>query len=181
MLPIKLLSIFISHIFCEKMANVKPKVLIFDLDYTLWPFWVDTHVNPPFRKTSNGTVVDSFGTTIKHYPEVPEVLDGLHKQGYLLAVASRTGEIEGARQLIDLFGWKHLFSHEEIYPGSKTKHVANIKNAFGVEYRDMIFFDDEGRNIRDVGELGVLSIMVRNGVTKAVVEDALSQYSKRKG
>jgi len=19
-------------------------------DYTLWPFWVDTHVNPPFRK-----------------------------------------------------------------------------------------------------------------------------------
>jgi hypothetical protein len=45
----------------------------------------------------------------------------------------------------------------------------------------MIFFDDEGRNIRDVGELGVLSIMVRNGVTKAVVEDALSQYSKRKG
>lgn len=41
----------------------------------------------------------------------------------------------------------------------------------------MIFFDDEDRNIRDVSKLGVLSILVRNGVTKKVVNDALSKYS----
>lgn len=36
-----------------------PKMLIFDLDYTLWPFWVDTHVTPPLKaKDGNTKAVD---------------------------------------------------------------------------------------------------------------------------
>lgn len=49
-----------------------------------------------------------------------------------------------------------------------------------MEFKDIIFFDDEGRNIRDVSELGVLSIMVKNGITKELVKDGLKMFAKRK-
>ncbi|KAF2351849.1 HAD-superfamily phosphatase subfamily IIIC [Trinorchestia longiramus] len=104
------------------MASAKPKLIVFDLDYTLWPYWCDTHIDAPFTRSSKGTVVDNSGRTVKHYPEVPEVLADLHSQGYELGVASRTSEIPGANQLIKLFGWDKYFSYKEIYPGCKITH-----------------------------------------------------------
>lgn len=71
---------------------------------------------------SNGNIVDSFGKTIKCYPEVPQVLETLIKEGYQLGVASRTGEIDGAKQLLKLFDWDRHFRYKEIYPGSKVTH-----------------------------------------------------------
>ena len=32
-----------------------PRILAFDLDYTLWPFWVDTHVSPPLKAKDGGS------------------------------------------------------------------------------------------------------------------------------
>ena len=29
-----------------------PQIVVFDLDFTLWPFWVDTHLQPPFRRVA---------------------------------------------------------------------------------------------------------------------------------
>ena len=31
-----------------------PKIIVFDLDFTLWPFWVDTHVTPPLKAKGGG-------------------------------------------------------------------------------------------------------------------------------
>ena len=38
-----------------------PKLIVFDLDYTLWPFWIDTHVTPPLKaKDGNSKAVDRY-------------------------------------------------------------------------------------------------------------------------
>jgi len=42
----------------------------------------------------------------------------------------------------------------------------------------MIFFDDETRNIVEVGKLGVHAVLVRDGVSRNVVEDALRSFGK---
>lgn len=155
----------------------KPKLIVFDLDYTLWPFHVDTNVIRPFKKKGN-KVVDSCGQTVKYFEDVPEILNQLHNEGYELGVASRTGEIQGAKQLLDLFEWNKYFKYKEIYPGCKVTHFSKIQKASGIDYKDMIFFDDEHRNIVDVGKLGVTCIYVRNGLTHSVLQDALKVFMK---
>ncbi|KAL0101430.1 hypothetical protein PUN28_018929 [Cardiocondyla obscurior] len=157
----------------------KPKILVFDLDYTLWPFWVDTHVDPPFKKGLQNKVVDAHGRTVHYYSHVPEVLKQLSEEGYELGVASRTTEIKGAKQLLDVLGWKKYFNYIEIFPGCKVAHFSNIQKSSNVDYKDMIFFDDESRNIVDVGKLGVHAVLVQDGVNRRVVEDALGSFGRQ--
>ncbi|KAG8193762.1 hypothetical protein JTE90_005058 [Oedothorax gibbosus] len=151
------------------------KLIVFDLDYTLWPFWVDTHVRGPF-KIRNDQVVDGSGQKIKFYPEVPAILESLKSKGYILGIASRTEWPEGARKLLLLFGWSEYFTHQEIYPGRKTTNFKKIKDASGVQYSDMLFFDDEVRNITDLTAIGVKSILVRDGVNMKMVEEAIKSF-----
>ena len=87
------------------MSNLNESniALIFDLDYTIWPFWVDTHISPPFSKESNNLIIDSKNYKIQLYKDVKEIFDKLKKRGYILCSISRTWEPEYAKQLIKMF------------------------------------------------------------------------------
>lgn len=75
-----------------------------------------------FIFSQNGDIVDTFNAKIKCYPQAPQVLQKLHMEGYILGVASRTSEIDGANQLLKLFDWDKYFTYKEIYPGCKITH-----------------------------------------------------------
>ncbi len=64
--------------------------------------------------------------------------------------------------------------------GSKTKHFSLLQKQTGLKYQDMLFFDDEARN-KNVEELGVVMYLVRDGVTRDVVDRGVKEWRRRHG
>ncbi|XP_072479567.1 magnesium-dependent phosphatase 1 isoform X3 [Notamacropus eugenii] len=155
-----------------------PQLVVFDLDYTLWPFWVDTHVEPPFHRSGDGSVRDSGEKAVRLYREVPDVLERLRGLGVTMAAASRTGEIQGANQLLELFDLTKYFAYKEIYPGCKVTHFERLQQKSGIPYSEMIFFDDEKRNIIDVSKLGVTCIHVQSEMNLHTLTKGLETFAK---
>ncbi|XP_072528239.1 magnesium-dependent phosphatase 1-like isoform X1 [Salminus brasiliensis] len=123
------------------MSN--PKLVVFDLDYTLWAFWVQG-VDPPFHKDKS------------------------------------TGDTAGANQLLSLYNLDQYISFKQIYPGSKVTHFKRLQADSGVPFTDMMFFDDEQRNITDVSSLGVHCVLVHHGVATKLVNEELQHFLKKR-
>jgi magnesium-dependent phosphatase 1 len=166
-----------------------PSLIVFDLDYTLWPFWVDTHVSTPLSvaNASSTAVKDRFGEHFAFYKDVPSIVQHLKKLNILVGIASRTSAPEIARQMLSLLkvypdGGKaeRFFDHWQIFPGDKRTHFRSLKKSTGIEFEEMLFFDDESRN-KNVEELGVVMKLVRDGVTRDEVDKGIREWRKRTG
>ncbi|MDX1284836.1 MAG: magnesium-dependent phosphatase-1 [Draconibacterium sp.] len=147
------------------------KVFVFDLDFTLWDAggtWCDA-TNPPYN-WENGLLLDSCGAHIKLYDDVIQILEELKEHGKKIVAASRTYQPDWAQDLLRLFDIDKYFDLKEIYPSSKIQHFNRIQNHFMIPFNEMVFFDDEYRNIEDVSGLGVESVIVRNGIQKNMVQ-----------
>ncbi|KFA64887.1 hypothetical protein S40285_02880 [Stachybotrys chlorohalonatus IBT 40285] len=171
-----------------------PKIIVFDLDYTLWPFWVDTHVLPPLKPNAAHTAAqDRRGEHFAFYADVPAILLALPRLGVRTGVASRTSAPPLARDLLKML---HLADPDaggkprkaldvfdaglEIYPGSKTKHFETLHKRTGVPYEDMLFFDDESRN-KNTEALGVTMWLVPDGVSWGEIERGVAEWRRRRG
>ncbi|KAG9312469.1 magnesium-dependent phosphatase-1 [Chiua virens] len=176
-----------------------PKLIAFDLDYTLWDFWIDTHIEPPLKLDAlTGVVYDSAvePEKVEFYKDVPDILRGLkNKPEVTVAAASRTAATKLARKALELIkipasppGGKDItnvfdgqraveslpansfFDHLEIYPGSKIAHFKHLHK---------LFFDDELRNKEVEKQLGVTFILVRDGVNWDSFQKGLREWRKR--
>ncbi len=103
-----------------------------------------------------------------------------------VAACSSTRYGEWARPLLKLFEaapgvtMHKLMAYKEIYPGNKRRHFAKLKADSKVEYEDMIFFDDQTYNTREVSKLGVLCVHVPNGLTAAHWKVGIETFTKLK-
>ncbi|GAA5965426.1 hypothetical protein JCM3765_002375 [Sporobolomyces pararoseus] len=181
-----------------------PQMVVFDLDYTLWDLWVDTHVTPPLKRKGKedvNQIYDKYGQQMCFYPEVPGILMDLHKSKIHIAAASRTHAPKAARQALtellipgsidsddllraakakkeqELVSSINLFDSMEIYPGSKISHFQELHKKTGIPYSEMVFFDDESRN-REVTKLGVTFVLVSSGVNRRLFESGLESWRK---
>ena len=179
-------------------AGPMPALAVFDLDYTLWPLWVDTHVDTPLRRSppdAINRVTDPSGYVLSFYPHVPTILLWLKERGIKVAAASRTCAPNAAKQalrgltLVDTRAGNEgkqvaaitLFDQLEIYPGSKITHMRKIAAGMGHEFEEFIFFDDEHRNAEVERQLGVLFVDVPDGVTLESFKRGISAWRRRQG
>ena len=161
-------------------AGPLPGLIVFDLDYTLWQAYADCTSGPPYRLFSADVAQDRHGAPIALYPGARAILGALHSRACRLAVASRSETAGWAHTLVDLMLGKELFrGGVEIFPSSKVEHFRRLRRATGVGFDSMVFLDDEERNVREVGRLGVVCERVDNGVTVEAIGSALTRYRAR--
>jgi len=174
-----------------------PRVLIFDLDYTLWPFWIDTHCSPPLKALPGGRAAkDRHGESFGFYADVPGILIACREKGVKVAAASRTHAPDLANSLLRMLrvppgkedtgaeGGKlarEFFDNLQIYPGNKVQHMTKIQKGLNAEYKDMLFFDDEERNRNVEREKGVCFQLVRDGVTREVIDKGVRRWREARG
>jgi magnesium-dependent phosphatase 1 len=169
-----------------KGLKKKPNVIVFDLDYTLWPYYVDCHVEPPIRKLNEREVVDSVGFKMNGFKDINKILKTLKEHclndNQYLAVASRSTTPKLAMEAIEALGWTEYFSSVQIYPKSKTIHMSKIKEDLKFEsYDQVLFFDDEHTNIKETSKMGVCAILIacETGVDMNTLLNGLNKFNSK--
>ncbi|CAB4486331.1 hypothetical protein RhiirA5_350005 [Rhizophagus irregularis] len=190
--------------------NHLPSLFVFDIDYTLWPLWIDACPGPPFEADPSKPyrVKDKYGNVIRLYPDVPKILRTVKNcpQTYI-AVASRTQEPEWARKVLSIMPFPEnedeesiklsvtngssskvinyntladVIDYSEIYPSSKVNHFSSLHAITGIPYDEMIFFDDEMRNKEVNYKLGVHFVYVPDGMTYELFLSAIKEFVNKR-
>ncbi|KAF6266625.1 acid phosphatase-domain-containing protein [Scenedesmus sp. NREL 46B-D3] len=137
-----------------------PKVLVLDLDYTVWPYWCEMY-SPSDRPPGL-------------YPEASAIIDACRERKVIIAAASRTPTPDVARAFMHKLGLDVKFDNIQLIPAANgydscsaqkdTCHLPNIREATGWGYASMLFFDDEMGNVAKVARLGVCSVQVPTSI-----------------
>ncbi|XP_009364249.2 magnesium-dependent phosphatase 1 [Pyrus x bretschneideri] len=149
----------------ERHQNL-PSLVVFDLDYTLWPFFCECCY---------------YDDTPYLYPQASGILYALKDKGISMAVASRSPTSDVAKSFLQTLGIPSLFLTQEIFSSRthKTEHFQRIHATTGVPFTEMLFFDDEDRNIQTVSKMGATSILVGNGVNLGALRHGLSEFARK--
>ncbi|XP_058069331.1 uncharacterized protein LOC131218671 [Magnolia sinica] len=147
------------------LFQVLPRLVVFDLDYALWPFYCDCRSKREMPSL---------------YPHAKGILYALKDKGIDIAIASRSPTPDIAKTFLNKLEIQSMFVAQEIFSSwtHKTDHFQRIHRRTEVPYKSMLFFDDEDRNIEAVSQMGVTSILVNNGVNLGALRLGLTNFTR---
>ncbi len=180
-----------THYYLKKQTsslNALPKAIIFDLDGCLWRpemyelVWFSNGKGSPFRQDPKNpeNLLTRGNEPVYLLGDVREVLSEIYNderyKGVKIGISSRTDEPDWARELLSKFTLKSVDSEkaaiEEVFTGpieiakdSKVEHFKRISNKCNIEMEDILFFDNELGNCRQVARLGVTVSYCPDGIT----------------
>ena len=172
-------------------STLLPKLIAFDLDGTIWspemyelwgggsPFSI---VNP------TSTVKDCSGRKVNLLGESSNILHWCYenRESVVTAYVSTCDEPEWANECLNLFTTtgnvllKDVSHSSLIYKENKQHHFRALKKQFDLEFGDMIFFDNQMNNIRDVQKLGVFCVYCPDGMVESIWSKGFADYEKQK-
>lgn len=167
-----------------------PDAIVFDLDYTLWPCWCDTHIAMPLKRILRNCVVDAVGFRLKLYDDVERIFERIKGKDIPIIAASRTDRPDIAKKLLSLFQvgdlkMIDLFSSLQWGQGSKKRHLMRATEELSLQSSlksgRIVLFDDEIRN-RDVEVVGCKFCYVPDnevGLTMALFEDGIESWREQ--
>jgi magnesium-dependent phosphatase-1 len=123
-----------DHIFSK--CSALPKVVIFDLDKTIWDVYAAEQTFPPYRRISTNEVRDSAGKCIRSFNDVPAIMQTLSARGILIALASLSPSFEKCDALLSAFNLKHYIARDLVQirqESSKLPHFRLIQSASKVD------------------------------------------------
>lgn len=161
--------------------NVNPSLLVFDCDYTIWPFDCDKDVFAPFTNSTWSGVYDYFGRPSNAYHDVAGIFGAIQDAGIPVAFLSRNPSAHSVRELLEALPclnkvgavekslWNtmpspdyfHAYSSSGIGKG-KDRHFTALQKVCGIPYADMVFFDDQVDNVKASSRMGVTSVYLKN-------------------
>lgn len=166
----------------ESMPKVRPKLLVFDLDNTLW--------TPELYQIRQKNIPKA-GSDIWLFDGAQTIVHDLARnpgwEGTSFAIASRTNKADWAETLLRKFeacsgtSLSTLFPHKQIVTGSKRKHFENLKAKTNIPFSEMIFYDDDMHlNIGEISSMGVLCCHCPQGMTVDLFKGSLEKFHKLK-
>jgi magnesium-dependent phosphatase 1 len=178
-----------------RSSRETPKLIVYDLDDTIWFPELYMIAGAPFVKDpATKKTTDASGVEVRVYPAARASISlvDTHEafSGTKIAVASRTHRGQWARTLMSMFdiaddgGARSLaqcVSFVDVASGTKKAHFARLREASGVEYEDMLFFDNEGENCVDVAQLGVICVHCPGGMTADAWNRGLALFADTRG
>ena len=92
-----------------------------------------------------------------------------------MGLAPRSSQPLWARDLLELFGISGSIAYQEVFPGSKMDQFENLAAASGSQYSEMLF-DDELRNVHEVGGMRVHCVEVKTSINLNVFKSGLELF-----